>query len=325
MTTGVLLTGYGGPDSLDAVAPFMHNLMGFEPGEELLARVKRRYLAIGGASPLTGIAGDIAEAIEERLEELGTPMPVVIGMAYWHPFIVDGLAELKSRGCDKVIAVSLSAFESKIAHGKYRQAIDAALEQIDGVEVVEAPLVSTLDGYVDYFAGATAVGLTDIEPNEGVVLVFSAHSLPETDLVDEDPYVAGLKQTANRVALKLGLSEGTEGASPILGGMEVFGSSEPPRPWFLAYQSKGNRPCEWLGPDIDNVIEAIAASAAKGVAVVPIGFMTDHMETLYDLDIVAADKAFSAELEFMRIPVPNNHPMVVEPVAAMLSELAKGL
>ena len=324
MSTGVLLTGYGGPDSLEAVGPFMTNLMGVEPSEELLERVRRRYLAIGGSSPLTGIAADIAQAIEEELTELGTPMPVVIGMAYWHPFIIDGLTELKALGCDRVIAVSMSAFETQIAHGKYRKAIDAAVQQIGGLEVVEAPLVSEFEGYADFFAGATSVGLTDIEPNEGIVLVFSAHSLPETDLVEDDPYVAGLRRTANSVALKLGLSEGSDGTADLLGGMEVFGSFEPPRPWCFAYQSKGNRPCTWLGPDLDDVIVALGESAARGVVVVPIGFMTDHMETLYDLDIVAADKAFSADLEFMRIPVPNNHPMVVKPIAAMLSELAKG-
>lgn len=324
MRTGVLLTGYGGPDSLDAVGPFMKNLMGVEPSEELLERVRRRYLAIGGASPLTGIAAEIAQAIEEELDELGTPMPVVIGMAYWHPFITDGLAQLKELGCDRVITVSLSAYETKIAHGKYREAIDAAVSEIGGIEVVEAPLVSTFDGYADFFAGATAVGLSDVEPNEGMVLVFSAHSLPETDLIDDDPYVAGLKQTANAIAVKLGLPEGADSTPELLGGMEIFGSFGPPRPWCFAYQSKGNRPCTWLGPDLDDVIAALGDSAASGVVVVPIGFMTDHMETLYDLDIVAADKAYTSDLEFARIPVPNDHPMVVKPIAVALSELAKG-
>lgn len=322
MGTGVLLTGYGGPDSLEAVGPFMTNLMGVEPSEELLERVRRRYLAIGGSSPLTAIAVQIAEAIEEELTELGTPMPVVVGMAYWYPFIVDGLAQLKELGCDRVITVSLSAFETKIAHGKYREAIDSAVAQIGGIEVVEAPLVSEFEGYVDFFAGATAVGLSDVEPNEGMVLVFSAHSLPETDLIEDDPYVAGLKRTANAVATKLGLSEGADSTPELLGGIEAFGSFGPPRPWCFAYQSKGNRPCSWLGPDLDDVIEALGDSAASGVVVVPIGFMTDHMETLYDLDIVAADKAYASDLEYVRIPVPNNHPMVVKPIAAAVSELA---
>jgi len=322
MTTGVLVTGYGGPDSLDAVGPFMKNLMGVEPSEALLERVRRRYLAIGGKSPLTAIAIDIAKAIEVELDDLGSRMPVVVGMAYWDPFISDALRELKGRGCDRVIAVSLSPFESKIAHGAYRTAIDEAAREIGDLEVVEAPLVSELDEYAGFFAGAVSVALMDIEPNEGIVLVFSAHSLPESDLRDDDPYVAGLERTADSIALKLGLTEGTHHSSPLLKGTEIFGFSGAPRAWFLAYQSKGNRPGAWIGPEIDEVIEALADTQAKGVAVCPIGFMTDHMETMYDLDIVAAGKAVDLDLEFVRVPVPNDHPMMVEAIAKKLAEIA---
>jgi len=322
MTTGVLLTGYGGPDSLDAVGPFMKNLIGVEPSAELLERVKRRYLAIGGSSPLTGIANDIAMAIGNDLAAAGAPMPVAVGMAYWDPFIGDALRDLKAQGCDRIIAVSLSPYESRIAHGAYREAIDRAAGEIGGIDVIEAPLVSQLDDYASYFASAIAVALTDIEPSDGIIVVFSAHSLPESDLVEGDPYVAGLQRTANSVALALGLPEGAVATSPLLGGLELFGSSDPPRAWFLAYQSKGNRPGEWLGPNLEDVIEAAAGTQIGGLVVCPIGFMTDHMETMYDLDIVAADKALQADLEFVRIPVPNDHPQIVSAIAKMLADMA---
>lgn len=322
MTTGVLLCGYGGPDSLDAVGPFMRNLMGVEPSPELLDRVTMRYLAIGGASPLTGIAVQIAQDLEAELDKQGSPMPVVVGMAYWSPFIGEALADLKTKGCDRIIAVTLSPFESKIAHGKYREAIDAAATELGGLEIVEAPLVSELEEFAAYFAGATAVALTDVTPNEGMMIVFSAHSLPVTDLIDDDPYVAGLHRTANAVAVKLGLSEGSVRSFDMIGGIETLGSDEAPRGWYLAYQSKGNRPGEWLGPDMDHVIDAVVGTEIKGLVVCPIGFMTDHMETLYDLDIVAAGRALDADLEFVRVPVPNSHPSLIEPIARMLSELA---
>jgi len=320
--TGVLLCGYGGPDSLDAVGPFMTNLMGSEPSPELLERVKYRYLAIGGESPLTEIAQGIAEKLDNALDKLGQPMPVVVGMAYWRPFIADALAQLRELGCERVIAVALSAFESKIAHGKYRAAIDEAAREIGGLEIVEAPLVSELEEYVDFFAGSTAVALTDLEPNEGMIIVFSAHSLPESDLVADDPYVQGLRRTANAVAVKLGLSEGVDAAYPMIGGIETFGSSEAPRAWFLAYQSKGNRPGAWLGPDVDDVIASLAGTEAKGAVVVPIGFMTDHMETLYDLDIVSAGKALDADLAFMRAYVPNDHNSLIEAIARSIAAIA---
>jgi len=322
VTTGVLLCGYGGPDSLEAVGPFMKNLMGFEPSPELLARVTRRYLAIGGSSPLTGIAMEIASELEKALVEVKCPMPVVIGMAYWDPFIADGLAALKARGCDRVIAVTLSPFESKIAHGKYRKAIDEAVAELGGLELVEAPLVSELDEFSGFFAASAASALSEIEQNDDIVLIFSAHSLPESDLVEGDPYVAGLLRTANLVAVKLGLAEGLVAPSQLIGGVETLGSNLPPRPWFMVYQSKGNRPGAWLGPDIDDIIDALASSAARGLVVVPIGFMTDHMETLYDLDIVAAGRALDADLEFVRAAVPNSYPPLVKAIASKIAELA---
>ncbi len=153
-------------------------------------------------------------------------------------------------------------------------------------------------------------------------LVFSAHSLPESDLTEDDPYVAGLERTANSVALKLGLTEGAHAASPLLKGIEIFGCSDAPRAWFLAYQSKGNRPGAWIGPELDEVLEALAATQIKGVAVCPIGFMTDHMETRYDLDIVAAGKALDLDIEFVRVPVPNEHPVLVDAIARELVKLA---
>ncbi|PKQ15226.1 MAG: ferrochelatase [Actinobacteria bacterium HGW-Actinobacteria-7] len=323
MTTGVLLTGFGGPDSIASVAPFMCNLMGKEPSEELVQRVCRRYLAIGGSSPLTEIAGEIASELHEQLTKLGKDIPVAVGMRYWDPYIRDGLVQLKAHGCDRVVTVSLSPFESKVAHGAYREAIAAATAEIGGLEVVEAPLVSSLNAFADYFAGAISVALTDIEPNEGAIVVFTAHSLPESDLDPDDPYVTGLIHTANSIAETMGMGAGKKGVKQaVLPGFSAFGCDEQPRAWFLVYQSKGNRPGPWLGPDLDELIDVAAASGVKALVVCPIGFMTDHMETLYDLDIVAADKALEADLEFIRVPVPNQHMILMESVAKMVADLA---
>jgi ferrochelatase len=230
MKSGVLLTGFGGPDSLESVGPFMCNLMGTEPSDELVERVCRRYLAIGGSSPLTEIAAGIAQDLESKLAEKGDEVPVAVGMRYWDPYIGDALMHLRAKGCDRVVTVSLSPFESKVAHGAYREAIAEAAERIGGLEIVEAPLVSTLKGFVDFFAGATAASLTDIEPSDGAIIVFTAHSLPESDLREDDPYVAGLEETADAVAAKLGLDAGEHGPkSTVLPGFSAFGSVAPPR------------------------------------------------------------------------------------------------
>lgn len=322
LRTGVLLLGFGGPDSLEAVGPFMCNLMGREPSEELVARVCLRYLTIGGSSPLAGIAAEIATGIESRLSEAGHDVPVRVGMRYWNPYIKDSLAALKDLGCQRVITVSLSPFESKVTSGAYRQAIAEAVESLGGIEIIEAPLLSEMPEFVTFLASATAVAISDIEPNDGAVVVFTAHSLPESDLLESDPYVAGLERVANAVAAALGMGDGVHGAGgAILPGIEAFGSTLAPRAWFLAFQSKGERPGAWLGPDIDAVIDAASGSGVSALVVCPIGFMTDHMETLYDLDVVAAGRVLDEDLEWARARVPNDDADVLDGLSRVVSEL----
>lgn len=314
--TGVLLLGFGGPDSLDAVGPFMCNLMGRVPSEELVSRVRLRYLTIGGSSPLPEIAATIAETLEASLSEAGHDVPVRVGMRYWNPYIADALAELKALGCDRVITLSLSPFESQVASGAYRAAIEEALQGMPGMEIVEAPLISNLHEFPEYLASSTAAAITDLEPNEGAIVVFTAHSLPESDLAEDDPYVHGLERVANQIASTLGMADGMHGVGgDILPGVRCFGTIERPRAWFLAYQSKGEKPGAWLGPDLTEVIDAAAQSDVAALVVCPIGFMTDHMETLYDLDVVAAERALDKGLEWSRARVPNDDPTVLAGLA----------
>lgn len=318
--TGVLLVGFGGPDSLDAIEPFMRNLMGREPSTELLERVRGRYLAIGGRSPLTEIATAIAEQIEGRLTEIGYPMPVRVGMAYWQPFIKDAVAELVREGCDRIVTVSLSPFESVVAQQKYRDAVNEAVEAIGGIEIVEAPLVSELDEYSKFYAGATAGALTDLEPNEGAIIVFTAHSLPLSDLTQDDAYVSGLRAVADEVAGLLGCDPGQEDAGfPMFEHFRAFGSAALPRAWYLVYQSKGHKPGEWLEPSIEELVDASIEAKIPAIVCVPIGFMTDHLETLWDLDIVAADRALEGEVEFIRAPVPNDHDWLTHAIAEWIA------
>lgn len=320
--TGVILLGFGGPDCMDAVGPFMCNLMGREPSDELISRVSRRYLTIGGKSPLADIAQAMATKLETFLTEAGHDVPVRIGMRYWHPYIDATMDELASLGCDRVISVSLSPFESKVAHGAYREAIAEAKVRHPEIEVLEAPLISTLDEYSEFYAMSAAAALEQLDHNESAILVFTAHSLPESDLSDDDPYVKGLATVAQAVALRLGLEPGVPGAGkPILPEFRAFGAVLPPRAWYLVYQSKGQRPGAWLEPDIEALITEAAKSPVGAIVVVPIGFATDHMETLYDLDVVAADQALQADLEFVRAAVPNDDDGVLKAIFASVAAL----
>jgi ferrochelatase len=209
-----------------------------------------------------------------------------------------------------------------VASEAYREAITKAAGEL-GLAVEEAPLLSELPEFVDFFAHGTAAAITDLEPNQGAVIAFTAHSLPMEDLVDNDPYIEGLERVANKVATALGLDPGTQAAGePIFGSFRAFGSATPPRPWFLAYQSKGQRPGAWLGPDLDDLIEAVAEAGAPAIIVCPLGFVTDHMETLYDLDIIAQDKALMLDLEFVRAPVPNDYEDLV---CSMAQSIARAI
>jgi ferrochelatase len=157
---------------------------------------------------------------------------------------------------------------------------------------------------------------------ERALVVMTAHSLPEADLVADDPYPGGLREVADAVAAIAGLAEGAEFADDErLPGVAAFGSLDAPVPWLLAYQSRGVRPGTWLGPDLVRVMEVAAEVGYDGVVVVPIGFAIDHMETLWDLDIDAAGRASDLGLSFVRTAVPNDDDSFVEALVGAVEPL----
>jgi len=320
--TGVLLLGFGGPDSIESVEPFMCNLMGKQPSPELVMRICGNYEAIGGASPLADIAARIARALEADLASLGHEAPVRVGMRYWHPYIDDTIESLRELGCEQIVTVSLSPFESKVTSGAYREAIAEALGEGSSVEVVEAPLISGLSAFADFYVESTRRALAAVPRGTRSVVAFTAHSLPVSDLVDDDPYVAGLTRTAEAVAAGLCLAPGVPDAGPpALPTFAALGSGDADRPWFLVFQSKGARPGAWLGPALDELIAASAEAGYGAVVVSPIGFVTDHMETLFDLDVVAANSAVDAGMVFTRAAVPNEDPGLVSALAKAVAPL----
>jgi ferrochelatase len=232
------------------------------------------------------------------------------------------MRKLRDEGCERIVTVSLSPFESKVASGAYRVAIEEAVAELGELEIVEAPLISELPEFADFLAESTLVALSGLAPEQDALVAFTAHSLPESDLREGDPYVAGLEATADAIAERLGWSRGSEGAgAPLLSGLEAFGAVEGKQPWLLVYQSKGARPGAWLEPMLDELIEAAGAASVDALVVCPIGFMTDHMETLFDLDTVAATKAAEAGLVFLRAPVPNDDELVVHALAQAVAKL----
>lgn len=309
---GILLTAFGGPDSLESVGPFMARFMGREPASAVVAAAQDKYRAIGGASPLPATADAVAASLEHHLIALGYDVIVRAGMRYWEPSIPSALAELQAAGAERVIMVSLSAFESQVTCEAYRtQAADAA-SGMAIASVCEAPSLHRSAQYRDFFGHACAHALDTIGAPRPLV-VMTAHSLPVADLVADDPYPGGLREVADAVAAIAGLAEGVDLTDDErLPGVAAFGSLDAPVPWLLAYQSRGVRPGEWLGPDLAGVMEVAARVGYDGVVIVPIGFAIDHMETLWDLDVDALGRAAELDLTFVRTPVPNTDDSFVE-------------
>lgn len=310
--TGVLIMGYGGPDSIEAIGPFMRNLTGREPSAEVLARVCEKYESVGGCSPLPVIASELAGAVRAALAAAGSPLPVALGMRYWHPFIAEAVDALVAQGVDRIVTVPLSAYEAGNTSREYRAAVASALESHPGVTAAETPLLATLPAFVELHAEAVAGAIAAVGA-PGAPVIFSAHSLPVSDVAEDPRYMRGFEAAASAVAARLGLAAGSLGEP--LPGVHAYGASAGTHPWVVAYQSKGLRGGEWLGPDTDEVIDAAAHAGATGVVVVPLGFATDHMETLYDLDVVARSRADTAGIAFARSAVPNADPRFVAAIA----------
>jgi ferrochelatase len=345
--TGVLLTAFGGPESLDAVAPFMCSIMGTEPSDEMLTSAHRKYLTIGGFSPLPAMAERIAAQLERSLsgQELAEisdddggmmgmwggamasvrttvepKIPVAVGMLHSEPSIAGAVDRLVAAGARQIVHASLSPFEAAATTVAYSDALAEALRAHPGVRLVESASYHRSDGFVGLFADALTEALhdADILANKALI-VFTAHSLPVADVEANPAYVDQLRESAAAVAAGAGL--GAPGIFDALPTVDAFGGPGVTAPWLLAFQSKGRRGGEWLAPDLNDVIAAAATGGYAVVIVCPIGFAVDHMETLYDLDVDAADRVLSADMEFTRVPVPNADPDYIEALASAVRKV----
>lgn len=345
--TGVLLTAFGGPDCLDAVAPFMCSIMGAEPSEQMLTEARRKYLTIGGFSPLPAMAERIAAQLERALNGIplaevsdddgGTlglwggamaslrttepvRMPVAVGMLHSEPSIEGAVAGLVESGARQVVVVSLSPFEAAATTGAFREAVSAALRGHQGVRLIDSAGYHRSDDFVGLYADNLNEALheADILANKALI-VFTAHSLPVPDVEADPAYVDQLRETAAAVAAGAGL--GDPSGFDALPGIDAFGGPGVTAPWLLAFQSKGRRGGSWVGPDLDDVIDEALAGGFAVIVVCPVGFAVDHMETLYDLDVKAADRVLSADKEFVRVAVPNADPKYIDALAGAVRKV----
>lgn len=283
---------YGTPATpAEVEAYYTHVRRGRPPTAEQLADLRRRYDAIGGTSPLLARTEEQAAGIQAAL---GDGYLVELGMKHAAPFVEDGVAALAKAGVDRIVGLVLAPHYSALSVGEYEKRAKAAADEA-GVDFTMVRSWHLAEGYLDLLAGfvRAEVERLGVEPVE---VVFTAHSLPTRILDMGDPYPDQLAETAGAVAARAGV----------------------PR-WSLGWQSAGRTPEPWIGPDILAVLPALVEAGAAGVVVCPAGFVSDHLEVLYDLDIEARAAAGAIGLAFTRTPSPNAEPSFCAALAGVVT------
>ena len=296
----VLLLAFGGVDSEADIEPFIKNVLKGRPvTPEMVEKAKERYRLIGGRSPLLDITKAQAKAVEEILNsDAGARFTyrAYVGMRYWDPFIKDALAGIKKDGIGSAVAVIMAPFISRVATGGYEADVESALSAQGGTPEVgfTKPFHINLK-FIDILAERINKELASFAARTDALVIFSNHSLPLSAL-EGDPYEMMIRQTVEEVLKKAGKFD-----------------------YKVSFQSAGSGPRQWLGPRTEDVILEAKRAGKKGVVLVPLGFVADHVETLYDIDILFKTTAASVGLEFRRCPSLNTDPGFME----LLADLVK--
>jgi ferrochelatase len=288
VTSGVLLLAHGTPESLDDMPEYLTLVRGGRaPSPELVAEMRRNYAAIGGRSPLTEVTRAQAEALARELAD-GTR--VFVGMRNWRPFIADALRDAQAAGLGELVAVPLAPQYSTLSVAKYREATEAG--RPDGLAVRFVDAWHDHPGLLDAFAEKVKEALLR-SPADAVV--FTAHSLPRRVIEAGDPYTEEVAATARGVALRAGLDD-----------------------FRLAWQSAGRTNEPWLGPTLEEELQALAAVGARRVLAAPIGFVADHTEVLFDIDVQAREAARGLGLRLQRTASLNDSPRFIATLADLV-------
>jgi ferrochelatase len=297
--TAVLLLAFGGPRSVDEVGPFLEKLLGKKPSPQHIEGLRRRYEAIGGGSPLPETTLQQARALEQEFQKRGRPVPVYCGMHYSRPLIAEALEEIQKGEISRLILISLSPYRSSFSSEGYYAEVKRIVAQWEG----SMDLIEVDDWHAHpVLCAAWAARITEAiggmgEENAEIPVIFTAHSLPK-DVASASPYERQLEET-------------------ITGIIEMTG----PMRWHLAFQSRAGAKGKWLGPDPETILEDLIKEGLHKALICPIGFITDHLETLYDLDIALKEWADEQGIEIIRTPCLNVAPELIE----VLVQLVEGV
>jgi ferrochelatase len=294
----VLVVSFGGPEGPDDVMPFLENVTrGRGVPRERLLEVAHHYELFDGVSPLNGQNRALIAALEQELRAHGIDLPIYFGNRNWHPFLADTLREMRDAGIRNALAFLTSAYSSYSGCRQYREDVFEAQQSVGS----GAPAVSRLrmlynhPGFVEANADRVREALRGVP--EGAHAAFTAHSIPVA-MARNCAYEEQLRETARLVAEAAGVAE-----------------------WGVVYQSRSGAPhVPWLGPDVAEHLEALHAAGAPGVVLAPIGFVSDHLEVLYDLDVEAREVAERLGLPAARAGTAGTHPAFVAAIREAIEE-----
>jgi ferrochelatase len=301
---GVLLMAYGGPDSLDDVPGYLADIRTGRPAPRaVVEEIEEHYRLIGGRSPLREHSLRQLEALRARLD------PAVfrcwLGMRHWSPWIEEVVGAMADEGITRAVGMVLAPQYSAMNTERYFQKVQAGLE-LYRASIEFAFVKSWHDSppFLDSLARRVVEGLGRWPAGErdGVHIVFCAHSLPSRVIAEGDPYDSQLRDTASWIALRAGL---------------------PSERWSWSYMSAGKSPEPWLGPDLSDHLADLSGRGVRSVVCVPVGFVADHVEVLYDIDIKAARSAEALRLRLERPPSLNDDPLLIEALAGAVTTRAR--
>lgn len=283
---------YGGPASLVDVEPYLLDVRGGRATTpELVHEITERYRRIGGRSPILELTEAQAAALGQSL---GPGFATCVGMRHWHPYIKDSVERIIAAGHRRLVGIVMAPHYSRLSVGAYeKKLLEAAAGRI------ETALVRSWGDeprFLDAVAERVTEALARFAPPSDVSVLFTAHSLPERILASGDPYPAELRASAAAVAARLGAQIGA---------------------WEFAFQSAGASPEPWLGPDAGEVIERLAAQGKKEFLIVPIGFVCDHVEILYDIDVEYHELAQRLGVRLERTASLNDAPPLIDALATI--------
>lgn len=300
MSIGVLVMAYGGPNNLDDVEPYLLDVRGYRPtAPEIVHEVRERYKLIGGRSPILEQTQAQAAALQSALDSGGSGFQTFVGMRHWHPYLKDTLAKMQAAGLERAIGLVMAPHYSRLSIGAYYKKIDEAQSPIEVARIVRWHL---LPGYLDALTNRVQTALLKFpeDVRAAVPIIFSAHSLPERILDWSDPYPDELHATVDGIMQRLG-----------------------PHPHEFAFQSAAISNEPWLGPDVGAALKRLASEGHAHVLIAPIGFVVEHVEILYDIDVVFQQQAQALGVHLARIEMLNTAPVMMAGLAELVRQTAK--